>query len=487
MPEKERQVIDVTQPVTGSSYEYYSTKKSWHESCNHEDTFVEVPYSRVWTSDSPPTTFVTQSSYLRYGNAYKKADPPPKIIPSQSCYHVKSNLHAQCFGSYRLKYDKTVTTDYEFTGCGPYNFIKDVRRNRYELTLNSVGLSLLESMGTGIQRSDSYLPYPSSLLVEKFDQLDGMALDVMIPNLDSGFSLPVFLAELAEVFNLAKGVLHIIEGLPDAVKRAMRSPMKVGSNAWLSTIFGWIPLVNDIQTILNKLWNMDDQIAKFLANAGKVKTFHYQKALSPLTFRDQGWFDVTRSFAITPENSGYDGSNFFDEIVMESKDKHTVSGLTYHATMMFKYDVPILGSIMTRLRAGLDVFGINPSLKDIWALVPLSFVVDWFYSVSSLLGQFDIKALPVDVVIYDFSRSLKYRHVHEVRLTNITDFSGMNGSYTDIAHWTVESPDETLVSRDTEVYIREPGLPRFAGANVHARLPKGWKLVTLGTLIIQRL
>jgi len=424
---------------------------------------------------------------MRYGNAYKKADPPPKPLPFEFCHHVKSNLSAKCFGSYRLKYDKTVTQEFDFTGCGPYQFIKSVNRNRYELTLSDIGQSLLESMGTGIVRGDSYVSYPSSILTEKFDQLDGMALDVMIPNLDSGFSLPVFLVELHEIYDLAKGLMSIIEHFPAAVRSIMRSPLKVGSNAWLATIFGWLPFVSDVQTIIGKLWNMDDQIANFLKGAGKVKTFHFQKALSPLTFRDQGWFDVTRSFAVTPENSGYAGSNFFDQMVFESKDKHTVSGLSYHATMMFKYEVPIMSAIQTRLRAGLDVFGVNPSLKDIWALVPLSFVVDWFYNVSSILGQYDIKALPVDVVIYDFCRSLKYRHVHNVYLSGLTEFSGSSGGYTDVEYWTVESPDETLVSRDTEVYIREPGLPRFAGPNVHARLPKGWKLVTLGALTRQRL
>lgn len=57
-------------------------------------------------------------------------------------------------------------------------------------------------------------------------------------------------------------------------------------------------------------------------------------------------------------------------------------------------------------------YGINPRIRVVWELVPLSFVVDWFVSIGKFLGQFDGQALVLPYTVLSSGASVKSTYTY---------------------------------------------------------------------------
>jgi len=495
MPEKQRYWTS-SQNANASITSLLRDIHVWHADCQRPPHILEAPAGHDWSD--PDVEVISASEWIKYGvcpkessfldllgHAINPAANPTRIRPQNFCHHLYSVRKSEPGDAFTGAYRHEDVYTYPYLGCGPYQFTGRTVTQTKAVSWGSFEQVFSSALPPGIIMNDPWLPLGTNEFQQKLEVLDGMALDAMIPQLGTGFSISVFLAELTDLDSMLKGLFNLLKNLPAAARRLLNAPLKSGSNAWLATIFGWLPFFSDLQTIYTKLLNLDDIIDKFLEGANKRKTLYFQKALSPYTFRDPLWFNSKFDHTVD-FSSSFPGFGEFNEMTVECNRDRTIAGPVFHACMDYQYNIPFLNEILTRFLAGADVLGLHPSLKDVWAIMPLSFVVDWFWSVSSWLSQFDLKALPVEVVIYDFSRSFKYRLIEKVTPQTVLSLVNDSNIEEDLSEWTF-SPVIGALSRETRSYYRLPGLPRLVGPNVHARLPKGWKLVTGGALIRQRL
>jgi len=338
---------------------------------------------------------------------------------------------------------------------------------------------------------DPYLSVDPGLLQTKLTRLDHYALEKMVPELDTGFSLPVFIKEIGELKMLWRDAVELLTQLPRRIIKLFRKPLKELSNSWLSAIFGWLPFVKDVQTIVHKLLNVSKDVDNYLKNANKRQTLHFRKKLSPLTFRDESWFENEGFISVfTDEGEFSIGAGSFGLLEFSTKVVREIERLTYFATMDFQYNIPILHDI-SRYQAGLrglcENFGVKFDPADIWAVIPFSFVIDWFTGIGPWLGQFDIDLLPRQVVIHDFCRSLRYDMTQTTEIKDLVMFCRPGSIINEASSWSVLSPSFGSTSCEVKSYHRMAGLPLPPADLLPGfKTPKGLQWVTGAALAAQR-
>jgi hypothetical protein len=301
-----------------------------------------------------------------------------------------------------------------YDALGPYTL--DVQSS---VELGVLVSELMADNYDGTKPTDSYL-LQSDVFEEKMLQHVDMSLDHLIPRLDTGLSVPVFIRELFELKALLRNAVAIVTKLPKHVIKLMKKPAKEISGDYLSAIFGWIPLVRDLSSIITKIITLEDIIDKYIEGAGKRRTLHYRKALHPETFQDADYFDAVYLGLVEANYGDYNPSEMLEagldglHLKLGVWKQTVIKDLKFQATLDYTYELPLasgLASVLAsaRTRAGLDVFGINLSPSDLWEIVPLSFVYDWFFDIGSALEEYDLVNFPTNVVIHDYAYSYSYK------------------------------------------------------------------------------
>jgi len=254
-----------------------------------------------------------------------------------------------------------------------------------------------------------------SLEGHSLKQLRLRAARTMLPNMEAGLSLPVFLAELRDLPRMLSGFIKCFDDLLKYIGKLLNAPLKTLASTHLSAVFGWIPFLSDTKKIIQRLLSLRQDVSKYIANADKVLTYHYSYGFSPLDCKPTEFFyDVTDAISLS---RGF--STVLPEVLsipVNRRKQNFVDKLKYHATSRFHYHLPYTGK-MAALLAGLDRFGINLSVSDIWEIIPFSFVVDWFIGIQSYLKGLDFSNLPAQIVIDDFCDSIYFEYTENSEFT----------------------------------------------------------------------
>lgn len=187
------------------------------------------------------------------------------------------------------------------------------------------------------------------------------------------------------------------EGLPSLIGatawRDRTKALKGLSSEHLNYQFGIKPLVGEINSAVNTFRSMDDKIAQFERDAGKlvrrkyffpVRRSEVTRTLYPTTGdgRPLGAF-------IGPTSSHWGGSvpkaAPYSPVVRERVTSHRVwfSGAFTYALPKGMAGSGILASILSRA----DRLGLDPDLDTIWELAPWSWAVDWFSNVGGIISN----------------------------------------------------------------------------------------------------
>lgn len=444
----------------------------------------------------------------------------PKSWVMKDCHHVKWRSIAGGVKEVTLAWDNVYVGPVNVPDktCPHYkeNEVNHLFSRGVRTQKRTVFIPTTELLGTsavlleGVQDTDwwdPFLPPPGSQLLEDhLRELDRIAIDVMVPNLDTGFSYPVFCAELIELRGLWRSVRNIGRDVTRFISRLGKRTIKQGADKYLESIYGWIPFCSDVQTIVEKLWHLDEKIAKYLAFANERQTLHFRRGLAPpVDFKGEEWFEAgpisRKSWDGTFHGRANQTSDFSG--VWDCAARNEISDYTFQATMDFEYSIPkILGlsQKMQHFYATLETFGVVLSLKDFWEMVPFSFVVDWVLGVSDWLEDIgEVNALPVEVIIYDYCRSIRYRL--DRKQTLVLHQARYNGPAWNQAFgpWPGPSWDQwpadrfTPPTHDVAVetvtsYYRKAGIPVFDKSKFpDMKTPKGIFMVTGAALIAQRM
>lgn len=197
----------------------------------------------------------------------------------------------------------------------------------------------------------------------------GNRWDAVRPSMSTRANLSVFLYELRDIKRMFDIIpsRHLkrrgkrLDGWGDVV----REIAVYGNNAHLNFNFGWKPFVRDVVSTFRGLQSFNERLARFLLNANRELR------------RSKG---ESTSGSLVVQKTGL-GAHFMAKFT----GTHEVS---WNSSFYFNYVVPTLSESELRYRAYLDTLGLNVTAANVWAVIPWSFVVDWFVDVGSCLDQF---------------------------------------------------------------------------------------------------
>jgi len=180
-----------------------------------------------------------------------------------------------------------------------------------------------------------------------------------------------------------------------AVRRMGMSPQETAKqfhNRHLGFRFGVLPFIDDIRKFISQINNWDKKYREL----GKLSTRRY-RSHNRASMTD--WEIFAPKFEVVPLMMG-NGSYFVNVQVDQSYQ------VKWHGLTLYGFACPELVGWVSRLKQIVDSFGLlDPA--GLWDLIPFSFVVDWFFSISSWLHKNRPRLFPALAVICDYLESIK--------------------------------------------------------------------------------
>jgi hypothetical protein len=251
----------------------------------------------------------------------------------------------------------------------------------------------------GIQTSAHYLakPYAMSSLPfevtkagthQMWEDLCNTALAKLSPSLVA-VELVQDVAQFYQITSLFKNAASKVLGAPSWIKKIFRLPLrsksKVFSEEFLEYIYGWKPFLADIRGIFDSFKHTFDRIDKWNQIVGHV---------------------IKSNGKIQDINFSTSGTHVLDS---NRRIRWTISQVgSIHGSMTYT-PLPFteLDKFGIKWKGVLQSLGIRPDAEIIWDLLPLSFVVDWFFNVGEWLHQFRFDLLDLRYKMLDFCLGLK--------------------------------------------------------------------------------
>jgi len=232
---------------------------------------------------------------------------------------------------------------------------------------------------------DTMSLYYSDLAVPKTK-----AIDITEQPFDSDFSIWYLLVDLKELPRLASSFIgkhNVISSLRSAAPKGATLTALINSR--LALTYGVRPTLEDIKEFIRLFvhWGSfnDEQLKKF----GVVHTFKQPKrALDEQTI-------LTSSQFVNVFGGG-----------VSLHTRHYVTPRVLHLTAKYYFVMPELAGVLNRMKQLVDLLGVfDPAA--LWDVLPFSFVVDWFYDVTTWLHRnLKPRLFPVDIYIPDWCESI---------------------------------------------------------------------------------
>jgi len=202
---------------------------------------------------------------------------------------------------------------------------------------------------------------------QNFADLYPQQFETLKPHMTTRANMTVFLWELSDLkrmFSLLPSK-HLSVGLMRGKRRlgTWKDALKYVNSQHLNYNFGWKPFFQDIRNVMKGAANFELRLWKFLRDQNKMLRRH---AINDPTTQS-GSSDIATIY-----------------YPFRVRRDWEMSCLQASAADL-SYTVPTGYSAETRWRAWLDTLGLNVSPAKLWAVIPWSFVVDWFINVG---GQF---------------------------------------------------------------------------------------------------
>lgn len=269
----------------------------------------------------------------------------------------------------------------------------------------------------------SQLPLdPHFLAPSEWEALNREALQNMLPSVSDGFSLVNFLIELKDFRKLwasfmeRKGrISTILTGssayggdLDKALRKRTVSQM---SSSYLNYSFAWAPFVQDIQTMWDKAWSVDQKLADIWKRASTPQTRHFTKQVYSNDLNGSEKFVL--GAPLSPDVYDFASPYTAQTAYIARRERWLEAGV-YHATIRYTYKVPgVLGARNT-IKGYMDALGVRLDPSIIWNAIPLSFLLDWVVNVGGFLRRFSVDNLGLVTTIEDFCASFKSETVVDI-------------------------------------------------------------------------
>jgi len=190
-----------------------------------------------------------------------------------------------------------------------------------------------------------------------------------------------------------------LRDIPSIPLRLMARTKKLASvgSEYLNVQFGWVPLLKDLRKMYELYHNIDKRLAQLVKDNGKG--IRRRRSLG----------ESINTTSTTLYTGNQFGTAFFGgpgnvpgfNTGVCTLVKHTKTYEKFWFAGRFRYYVPDIGSSQWTRRATAALFGINPTPAAIWAVLPWSWLVDWFSNVGDIMTNLSSNA--VDNLTADYA------------------------------------------------------------------------------------
>jgi hypothetical protein len=206
------------------------------------------------------------------------------------------------------------------------------------------------------------------------------------------FSLWFLLVDIIELPRLATILVPLIKAIKK-LRFRKDIPLSVIAKSHLGVSFGLLPTIADLREFTDAVLRL-------------AQAFGGKTAFGQVYTARQEPIELDKGKVITTDHVYRLGAATVNLSVRKEVDP-----LMLHRTLKYYFVCPELSSILNRLKAFADLFGLlDPTV--FWDVIPFSFLIDWFFDVSSWIhNNLKPRVYPVDTVITDYCESI---HQHSV-------------------------------------------------------------------------
>lgn len=301
-----------------------------------------------------------------------------------------------------------------------------------------------------------------SLSSTQWNALAAQALNTMLPSFADGNSYINYLLELKDFKDVMGKLTRIIEPKLDAATRVINAlrkkksprqkPMEWLSKRYLEYQFGWKPLYKDLVSFFTTSRRFLLRYEEIVKRATIPQQRYWGTWISGTETADQ------TTYTNTGDGIGASGLGYSQAKVVPRVIRRGSPGVRFHATVRYRYPLPeALAGVGGKLKAYLDLIGVNANPAVLWNAIPFSFVVDWFVNVSGFLNRLRVENIHFQTEILDFCTSAK------VEATVDYTVQAYQSTYADppVGYW---GPEIVMDTCKRSVYERRLGLPNFLTA-----------------------
>lgn len=258
------------------------------------------------------------------------------------------------------------------------------------------------------------------------------------PSLASRANMSVFLYELRDI----KRMFDLLPKKHFSLGN-WRDIFSYGNNLHLNWNFGWKPFLKDVENVCKGLRTFETRLYKFLHSENQSLVRHSQDPVIEGKNCDFNIFDLVKG----GWGATWDG-NFYSR-------NRSVWTATYRSTFHFTYSLPVFSYEELRWRAYLDTLGLAATASNVWAVIPWSFVVDWFVNVGEYLDRFSADWIEPWIIYCQACTSMK------IEVTRYSEIRHLLSYYAGRRPPQLIEAGRLTYSR----YVRSVGLPQTTWTN----------------------
>ena len=218
----------------------------------------------------------------------------------------------------------------------------------------------------------------------------------------------------ATLFELARGdVPGILTNLRrhfDSISRMKASGIKSASQAlgseYLNNVFGWSPIIRDIQTAIDVLTSIDSLL--FPSDSSR-RSFKYTVASGAAQVSMQpnvGYFQpLMTGYSLDP--AGCDWSLPHTGNSFQSWAGSCFGGISWEdslwTTARFATGMTPNGANNAHLDRAIDLLGLKITPSLVWELTPWSWLIDWFLNIGTVIENLSSLGLSNTILNYAYS------------------------------------------------------------------------------------
>jgi len=361
-------------------------------------------------------------SYLQYNPSSVIIDTAGKELSERYGVFVpRKRFHGSGVYHDRVTWNVPLLPDYRvYFNSDDALFVRvEILGNRPRLRLGGIPVRMHDTLGSASFPTQSLMPRlpndeRSRLCLEAFNYFNDVFPE----------TLPV--GEFVQGFTQLKDLMPKIE----------KSIAKTISGGYLNEKFGWENLLTDLEALGGLFDETISRMDYLRRTYGKPQRMGFSRpnCWTP----DESLDSFSEAYKVYPPDSA-----FGSRVILQSYQ------CDFRATCKIYQTLDYIDGFTGFLRVMAGQLGLNNPVKTVWNMLPMSFVVDWFFNVSAQLDNLTRLDPAEGWNVYDITHSLTYRAGYSVQPAGYDE---------SVYYWVFDPGFNPLGTATRQLYHRFVGL-----------------------------